>query len=383
MISLSNQLILPGSTIGIIGGGQLGKHMAISAKNMGYKVAVLDPTPGSPCGQVSDQEITAGYGDFDAIQSLAEISDVITYEFENIDYDSLVWLKENAYLPQGSELLLMTQNRETEKKGIEQAGCTVAPYRVIHSIEDLQSGLNALGFPAVLKTCRGGYDGKGQHVLRSKEQLTEAAKLLEHGTCVLESWIPFEMELSVIVTRSVTGEMTTFPVAENIHKNNVLFQSIVPARAAEEVEREATELAIQLAEHVKLVGTLAVELFLTKDGKLYVNELAPRPHNSGHYTLDLTETSQFEQHIRAVCGLPLGKTKLLQSGVMVNMLGKEIELIQENLNWLQDAKLYLYGKHEAKPGRKMGHITFVREPNENLIKELTAKWTNYAEVDQR
>ncbi len=375
MISLAKQTIFPNATIGIIGGGQLGRYMAVSAKQMGYRAAVLDPVTQSPCGQVADTEITAAYSDLEAIRKLAEISDVVTYEFENIDYDALNQLKEEAYLPQGSDLLLLTQNRETEKKGIVDAGCEVAPYRIIHEEKELEDAVNALGLPAVLKTCRGGYDGKGQYVIKEKGQLPEAAALLTHGTCILESWVPFQMELSVIVTRSVHGEIAVFPVAENIHKHNILFQSIVPARVENRIQEKAKELATTLAEKLGLVGTLAVELFLTNDGKLLVNELAPRPHNSGHYTLDLCETSQFEQHVRAICGLPLGGTALLSEGMMVNLLGDEVDIPKEHPELLKEAKLYLYGKHEVKAGRKMGHMTFMKQLDDEWMTNITKIWT--------
>lgn len=375
MISLAKQTIFPNATIGIIGGGQLGRYMAVSAKQMGYRAAVLDPVTQSPCGQVADTEITAAYSDLEAIRKLAEISDVVTYEFENIDYDALNQLKEEAYLPQGSDLLLLTQNRESEKKGIVDAGCEVAPYRIIHDEKELEDAVNALGLPAVLKTCRGGYDGKGQYVIKEKGQLPEAAALLTHGTCILESWVPFQMELSVIVTRSVHGEIAVFPVAENIHKHNILFQSIVPARVEDRIQEKAKELATTLAEKLGLVGTLAVELFLTNDGKLLVNELAPRPHNSGHYTLDLCETSQFEQHVRAICGLPLGGTALLSEGMMVNLLGDEVDIPKEHPELLKEAKLYLYGKHEVKAGRKMGHMTFMKQLDDEWMTNITKIWT--------
>ncbi|KJJ42274.1 phosphoribosylaminoimidazole carboxylase [Bacillus subtilis] len=373
---MSNQIIYPGAVIGIIGGGQLGKMMAVSAKQMGYKVAVVDPVKDSPCGQVADIEITAHYNDREAIRELAEISDIITYEFENIDYDALHWLKDHAYLPQGSELLLITQNRETEKKAIQAAGCEVAPYSIVNTKDELKQGVQELGLPAVLKTCRGGYDGKGQFVIKEETQMEQAAALLEHGTCILESWVSFKMELSVIVVRSVNGEVSTFPAAENIHHNNILFQSIVPARVEEGIQKKAATLAVKLADELNLVGPLAVEMFLTEDGELLVNELAPRPHNSGHYTLDLCETSQFEQHIRAVCGLPLGKTDLLKPGMMVNLLGDEVKLAEEEPELLKEAKLYIYGKHEIKKGRKMGHITFMKKPEDDWIQEITNKWMN-------
>ncbi|MFS3916039.1 5-(carboxyamino)imidazole ribonucleotide synthase [Bacillus australimaris] len=372
---MAKQTIFPNATIGIIGGGQLGRYMAVSAKQMGYRAAVLDPVAQSPCGQVAGTEITAAYSDLEAIRKLAEISDVVTYEFENIDYDALNQLKEEAYLPQGSELLLLTQNRETEKKGIVDAGCEVAPYRIIHDEKELEDAVDVLGLPAVLKTCRGGYDGKGQYVIKEKDQLHEAAVLLTHGTCILESWVPFQMELSVIVTRSVHGEIAVFPVAENIHKHNVLFQSIVPARVDTSIQEKAKELATTLAEKLGLVGTLAVELFLTTEGKLLVNELAPRPHNSGHYTLDLCETSQFEQHVRAICGLPLGGTALLSEGMMVNLLGDEVDIPKEHPELLKEAKLYLYGKHEVKAGRKMGHMTFMKQLDDEWMTNITKIWT--------
>ncbi|MDO8223984.1 5-(carboxyamino)imidazole ribonucleotide synthase [Bacillus cabrialesii] len=373
---MSNQIIYPGAVIGIIGGGQLGKMMAVSAKQMGYKVAVVDPVKDSPCGQVADIEITAHYNDREAIRTLAEISDIITYEFENIDYDALHWLKDHAYLPQGSELLLITQNRETEKKAIQAAGCEVAPYSIVNTKDELKQAVQELGLPSVLKTCRGGYDGKGQFVIKEETQMEQAAALLEHGTCILESWVSFKMEMSVIVVRSVNGEVSTFPAAENIHHNNILFQSIVPARVEEGIQKKAAELAVKLADELNLVGPLAVEMFLTEDGELLVNELAPRPHNSGHYTLDLCETSQFEQHIRAVCGLPLGKTDLLKPGMMVNLLGDEVKLVEEEPELLKEAKLYIYGKHEIKKGRKMGHITFMKQPEDHWIQEITNKWMN-------
>ncbi|MED2970396.1 5-(carboxyamino)imidazole ribonucleotide synthase [Bacillus subtilis] len=373
---MSKQIIYPGAVIGIIGGGQLGKMMAVSAKQMGYKVAVVDPVKDSPCGQVADVEITAHYNDRKAIRQLAEISDIITYEFENIDYDALHWLKDHAYLPQGSELLLITQNRETEKQAIQAAGCEVAPYSIVKTKDELKQAVQELGLPAVLKTCRGGYDGKGQCVIKEEAQMEQAAALLEHGTCILESWVSFKMELSVIVVRSVNGEISTFPAAENIHHNNILFQSIVPARSEKGIQQKAADLAVKLADELNLVGPLAVEMFLTEDGELLVNELAPRPHNSGHYTLDLCETSQFEQHIRAVCGLPLGKADLLKPGMMVNLLGDEVKLVEEDPELLKEAKLYIYGKHEIKKGRKMGHITFMKQPEDEWIQEITNQWMN-------
>ncbi|MGM0876050.1 MAG: 5-(carboxyamino)imidazole ribonucleotide synthase [Bacillota bacterium] len=373
-MNLTNKRILPGATIGIIGGGQLGRMMAIAARQLGYRIAVLDPTTDCPCGQLADIEITAGYDDLDAIKKLAEVSDVITYEFENIDYHALRWLEENAYLPQKSSFLLLTQDRETEKAAIENAGCEVAPYKIIHNESELTDAIKLLEYPGVLKTCRGGYDGKGQVVLRTEKDLVEARKLLLFGTCILEKWVPFEKEISVIVSRSVNGDTKTFPVAENIHKDNILYQSIVPARVTEDVITKAQQLAIKLSNSFELIGTLAVEMFLTTDEEIYINELAPRPHNSGHYTIDLCETDQFEQHIRAICNLPLGRTTLLQSGMMVNLLGEDLNIINDHISLLEGAKLHLYGKKEPALKRKMGHVTFISETTEKDIEKINQIW---------
>ncbi|MCQ6268575.1 5-(carboxyamino)imidazole ribonucleotide synthase [Fictibacillus sp. WQ 8-8] len=352
------KIILPGQTIGILGGGQLGRMMAISAREMGYGIVVLDPGEKSPCGQISDEQIVSSYDDAAGIEELAQKSDVITYEFENVDSEKAQWLEKNACMPQGSRLLYLTQHRIREKKAIEQAGVKVAPYLPVQDKEELRKAAGQLGLPAVLKTCRGGYDGKGQAVIRSEADLAKAEELIAgNRECVLESWVSFKKELSVIVTRGTNGEMTTFPAAENIHLENILHQSIVPARISEETAAKAYEMAKQIALELDLYGTLAVEMFLGTDGEIYVNELAPRPHNSGHYTIEACETSQFQQHVRAVCGLPLGKTALVSPAVMINVLGEHMKPLLANLELLKDAKLHLYGKDEAKLKRKMGHIT--------------------------
>ncbi|SCV17829.1 Phosphoribosylaminoimidazole carboxylase, ATPase subunit [Bacillus cereus] len=355
------RIILPGKTIGIIGGGQLGRMMALAAKEMGYKIAVLDPTKNSPCAQVADIEIVAPYDDLKAIQHLAEISDVVTYEFENIDYRCLQWLENHAYLPQGSQLLSKTQNRFTEKNAIEKAGLPVATYRLVQTQEQLTEAIAELSYPSVLKTTTGGYDGKGQVVLRSEGDIDKARELANAAECILEKWVPFEKEVSVIVIRSVSGETKVFPVAENIHVNNILHESIVPARITEELSQKAIAYAKVLADELELVGTLAVEMFATADGEIYINELAPRPHNSGHYTQDACETSQFGQHIRAICNLPLGETNLLKPVVMVNILGEHIEGVLRQVNRLTGCYLHLYGKEEAKAQRKMGHVNILND----------------------
>ena len=370
---MKTRLVQPGSVIGILGGGQLGRMMALSAREMGYKIAVLEPLDNSPCGQVADIEVIASYDDVEGAKKLAQACDVLTYEFENIDSDTAKWLDEHMYLPQGYELLQTAQHRIKEKQAIEQLNVKVAPYRAIKRYADLTQALDELGIPAVLKTCRGGYDGKGQYVIRSREDVQEAFDTLEQaGELVLEQWIPFQKELSVIVSRNSSGEVKTFPVAENIHRNNILHQTIVPARVSEEIENRARQIAIQLAEGFEMVGTLAVEMFFTENEDLYVNELAPRPHNSGHFTMNACETSQFEQHIRAVCNLPLGETSLLKPVVMVNILGEHLPKVIEKLPQLGSMKLHLYGKDEAKTGRKMGHINVLAPTVEEALGKIEA-----------
>lgn len=377
MISLY-KTILPGSTIGIIGGGQLGRMMAIAAKEMGYRIAVLDPAPDSPCGQVADIEIKSNYHDMDAIRKLASVSDVITYEFENIDHEALVWLEENTYLPQGSELLRITQDRETEKREIVRLGVPVAPYTIVKSETELENAILQIDVPCVVKTCLGGYDGKGQVVIRNYRDVEKAYDLLLNDKCIVEGFVPFEKEISVIVSRSSKGEISFLPVAENIHVENILHKTIVPARVDDSVSQQAILLAKQIAEGLNLIGTLAVEMFLV-NGELYVNELAPRPHNSGHFSLEACETSQFEQHIRAICNLPLGKTKLLTPVVMVNILGEHVGITLDNIELLKSGKLHLYGKKEAKVKRKMGHITFIGENVKDVLETIEALpiWNEY------
>jgi len=363
--------IEPGKTIGILGGGQLGRMMALSAKEMGYRVAVLEPTPDSPCGQVADEQVEAEYDDLKGAEKFVELCDVLTYEFENIEAETAAWLEKQVYLPQGSDLLEITQNRIHEKQAIKSFQVPVVRYRALETANELQKAREALGLPAVLKTTRGGYDGKGQHVIRTNNDIPVVWKELEgKGPFVLESWVDFDKEISVIVTRSSTGEMTTFPVAENIHINNILHQSIVPARIPYEIEKQAIDIAKHLAESFHLIGTLAVEMFVTDDDMVYVNELAPRPHNSGHYTINACETSQFEQHIRAICGWPLGKTDLLRPAVMVNILGDHVEGVLNGLSDLPSGHLHLYGKKEARPDRKMGHMTFLSNDLEKTLKEI-------------
>ena len=350
----------------------MGRMMCLAAKAMGYYVAVLDPTPNCPCAQTADIEITAHYNDMKAIQQLAEISDVITYEFENIDYDALAYLEKHAYLPQRSDVLQITQHRYREKTAIRTMGIPVADFYLINNTESLKKHFF---YPSVIKTCTGGYDGKGQLVIRSAEDFTAAQKLAEKYECILEKWIPFDREISVITARSTQGETAVFPIAENIHVNNILHQSIVPARICRKLEEKAICYARTIAESLNAIGVVAIEMFAAGDD-IYINELAPRPHNSGHYTIDACITSQFEQHVRAICGLPLGDTRLHSPVVMVNILGEhlaachngsnEMSRLDEYLPLLSTSKLHLYGKAQAQEKRKMGHMNILGDIDSTL-----------------
>ncbi|MEK3889739.1 5-(carboxyamino)imidazole ribonucleotide synthase [Bacillus sp. FSL K6-3431] len=367
---MSKKVIEPGQIIGIIGGGQLGRMMTLSAKEAGFHVVVLEPAPDSPAGQIADEQIVAAYDDRIALAELAKKSDVITYEFENIDFGALDWLTKKAYIPQGSELIKITQDRILEKQSLTDAGVEVAPYAVIRSVVDLEEKIKSIGLPSVLKTSRGGYDGKGQFVLKELADMEEAIKLLSHGPCVLEAWIPFNKEISVVMTRSVNGELSCFPIGENIHVNNILHETIVPARISVDVEKNVYLLATKIANHLNLVGTLAVELFLTEAGKLYVNELAPRPHNSGHYTIEACSISQFGQHIRAVCGWPLQDPTLLKPAIMINVLGQHVDGVRKEVLKRPNWSIHFYGKKEAKHNRKMGHVTILTESVDATLQEL-------------
>jgi len=346
--------ILPNATIGILGGGQLGRMLALSAKAMGYSIVTLDPGFNSPCSQVADNTIVADYASLDAAAKLAKC-DVVTYEFENVDLPVVQYLEAKGYLPQGANLLEVTQNRIKEKEAIISANCQVAPFKDIAEAKDVHSLIQEIGLPAVLKTVTGGYDGKGQMVLRATRDIEDAARLVEESkkAWILEGFVPFVKELSVIVARNPNGEIRCYPVTENIHRDNILHISIAPARITSDVEGAALDIGVKLAQYLDLVGILAVELFMLADGTLLVNELAPRPHNSGHYTQQGCYTSQFEQHIRAICNLPLGNTNLLQPTVMVNILGehlKKVLALLPTLLCLFIFRVYLCGIFPLKTG---------------------------------
>lgn len=367
---MRKRVILPGSTIGILGGGQLGRMTALEAKKMGYRVLCLDPTPNSPCGQVCDGQIVGSFNDLAAAEELAKQSDVIIYEFENISATVVKTLETNYYLPQGSRNLAITQDRVREKGHLVQHGFPVVPYAVIHSPEELDAALNTIGFPAVLKSALGGYDGKGQHVLRTTADIAAARGLLGRGgQFVLEKFVDLVGEVSVIIVRRADGVVSVFPVAENTHRRNILHTTVVPARIDPELGARAIELGRDIASSLQLVGILAIEMFVTAQG-IIVNELAPRPHNSGHFSLGACFTSQFEQFVRAVCNLPFGSTDLLYPAVMVNVLGADMPGLMKAIPEMpHHIKLHLYGKTgKLEASRKMGHLLIKSNNPDSAIK---------------
>jgi 5-(carboxyamino)imidazole ribonucleotide synthase len=359
----------PGSTVGILGGGQLGRMFGIAARRMGYRVHAFEPNPDSPAGQISDVEINAPYTDSLALERFARQVDVISFEFENIPLSAINEVASLRPLRPRGEVLHICQNREREKGFLAQHGFPHAPFAVVDSPASLSTALERIGTPSVLKTADFGYDGKGQFKLEGDLDLKRLWQDFRSPRGVLEKWIPFESELSVIVARSLDGRMVAFAPSENLHKRHILDISIVPARFSSVVCEAAVRIASDITHSLDVVGLLAVEFFLTRDGELLVNELAPRPHNSGHYTFDACVTSQFEQQLRAVCGLPLGSNALLTPVVMWNLLGHLWEKGEPDWSVILSeprAKLHLYGKAEARPGRKMGHVAVLAQVEEAL-----------------
>lgn len=348
-------------TIGIIGGGQLGQMMAISAIYMGHKVVTLDPTADCPASRVSDM-IVAPYDDVDALRQLSARCDVLTYEFENVDADGLDAVIKEGQLPQGTDLLRISQNRIFEKEFLSQkAQVKVAPYKVVTSSLDLED--LDLSKTYVLKTATGGYDGHGQVVIKTSDDLAAANQLANSAECVLEEFVDFDLEISVIVSGN-GKDVTVFPVQENIHRNNILSKTIVPARISDQLAEKARSMAVQIAKKLHLSGTLCVEMFATADDIL-VNEIAPRPHNSGHYSIEACDFSQFDTHILGVLGAPLPQIRLHAPAIMLNVLGQHVEKAEQYVAENPSAHLHLYGKLEAKHNRKMGHVTvFSDAPDE-------------------
>lgn len=373
--------ILPGSTIGCLGGGQLGRMFALAARKMGYRVHTVDPTPDSPTGQISDREFNVPFTDIPTLTEFARGVDVVTYEFENIPVESLDALASRVLLRPGRDVLYTTQNRLREKQFLQGNGFPVAPFCVVQSEAELREAVAALGCPCVLKTADFGYDGKGQQKITYETDLAGVWKRHAVYTGILEAWVPFTAELSVVVAR---GQMpaededhqaVAFPPTINEHENHILATSVAPAPLADSIQARAQSIAAAIARELGVIGVLAVEFFLTKRGDLLVNELAPRPHNSGHYSFDACVTSQFEQQLRAVCGLPLGETRLLSPVLMRNLLG---DLWAGGTpDWsgllaLPGLRLHLYGKSEPRAARKMGHYC-VLSPTLDQAREIDAR----------
>lgn len=366
----------PGGTIGILGGGQLGRMSAIAARRLGYKVRTFDPSANACAAGIADEHVTADWSDTSALTRFARGCGRVTLEFENIPPATVEFVAQMVPCHPSALVLAICQNRRREKEFLRASGIPCAAFAVVTSVAELQTAVQTIGFPCVLKTADFGYDGKGQVKLpTTAADLAAAWKKMGGAVGILEAWVPFQMEISVLVARSVDGRTAVYDPAENIHRNHILHLSLSPARISEATATEARALALNIAEKIQLVGLLAVEMFV-KDGRIVVNELAPRPHNSGHQTFDANETSQFEQHIRAVCGLPLGGTRPLVPSAMVNLLGDLWRNGQEP-DWAKvladpSAKLHLYDKGQAVPGRKMGHITVTAPTLEAALRRAEA-----------
>jgi len=349
-------VIAPGGTIGILGGGQLGRMIALAAATLGYHCHIFCPEPDSPAMQVTPLATIAGYEDAAALARFADAVDVVTFEFENVPAATTALLAARRPVHPRPEVLAICQDRLREKNFVRGLGIATTQYRRIMSAADLGAAWAEIGSRAILKTVRWGYDGKGQIAIEPDTDAMAAWASVAADEAILEARVDFACEVSVVLARGADGAIAAFPPVENRHVHGILDVTVAPARIDAVTMARATEIARDIATALDLVGVLAVEMFVTRDGAVLVNELAPRPHNSGHWTIDACETSQFEQHVRAVCGLPLGSSARHADAVMTNLIGPEVarwrDLIAE-----PGAKLHLYGKTSAPPGRKMGHVT--------------------------
>jgi 5-(carboxyamino)imidazole ribonucleotide synthase len=360
-----------GSTVGILGGGQLGRMLAMEAARLGMRCHVYAPDAGGPAAQVCAAASVGAYDDEAALAAFADSVDVITYEFENVDGAAARFLDQRKPVRPSAEALLVCQDRIDEKRFLRRAGAQTAEFAAVDTLDGLRAALADIKAPAILKTRRFGYDGKGQILINDAAEAEKAWHTVGEAPCILEALVRFDYELSIIVARSLNGDVASYDPARNIHENHILSRSIVPADIPDDIATAARELAGRIVTRLDYVGVMGVELFYSGDGEpsLFVNELAPRVHNSGHWTLDACAISQFEQHIRAICGWPLGTTSRHSDAVMQNLLDDDIDASDE-LSRLPDSALHLYGKGKASPGRKMGHLTrlypFGRRPDGNV-----------------
>lgn len=370
-----NGVILPGATIGVLGSGQLGRMFAIAARRMGYRVHTFSPDYDTPTGQVADKETQADYEDLDAVRDFARQVNVITFEFENIPAAAVEAAASFAPVRPDGAVLYTTQNRLREKMFLASAGFPVAPFRAVRSLAELNEALVELGPPAVLKTAGWGYDGKGQSKIMALADAPAAWQAVASHEAVVEKFVDFECEVSVVAARSLAGDAAEYDTIANAHVNHILDVSSAPAPIRPSVAREAVAMARAVLESLEVVGVLCVEFFVTRQGSLVINELAPRPHNSGHLTFDACVTSQFEQQLRAICGLSLGSTELVRPAAMANLLG---DLWHSGTpNWgaacrFERVKLHLYGKETPRPGRKMGHLTVLSESADRAVETVLA-----------
>jgi 5-(carboxyamino)imidazole ribonucleotide synthase len=347
--------------LGILGGGQLGRFFVIAAHEMGYKVTVLDPDPKSPAGAIADIHLCNAYDDVSALEVMRNTCQGVTTEFENVSADSMDFLSKKIHVSPSAESVKVAQHRVLEKTFLKESGLPVGPFEIIREDKDFPSDTSSM-YPAILKVARFGYDGKGQARVASQKEAIVAFHQFSSQECVLEKMLPLDMEVSLVLARDQRGHMETFNVAENIHTNGILDISVVPARSKQLINDLVGQLAKQVAQALNYVGVLGVEFFIS-EGNVFVNEIAPRPHNSGHYTIDASVTNQFEQQVRVLAGLPLGSPRLHSSAVMVNLLGDVwTNNKQKEPDWNKafnepGLKMHLYGKHEARPGRKMGHFS--------------------------
>ena len=366
---MSSHIILPPGMLGMLGGGQLGRFFVIAAHEMGYRVTVLDPDKNSPAGKIADVHLCAAYDDAAALKTIAETCQAITTEFENVPASTLENLAQTRTVRPSAKAVSIAQHRVLEKQFIRDAGIPVAPFVVVNATSDLPSDADAI-YPAILKVARFGYDGKGQARVANQAQAQAAFEEFKGEQCVLEKMLSLDYEVSVVLARDAQGNVAAYPLAENSHLNGILDVSIVPARAPKVIQDQARQLAIKIAEKLEYVGVLAVEFFVS-NGELLANEMAPRPHNSGHYTIDANVTNQFEQQLRALVGLPLGDSRLHSQAMMVNILGdvwkNGAEPAWDKIFARAELKLHLYGKHEPRPGRKMGHYTVIGADQETVI----------------